>query len=1299
MSFGALPFSEWLPILEGQSWVVRCACCSTLLIVVTWLVVLGALRKSAAIRHRIFLMGFAGLLIVPVAIAVTAGWNPMISVSSSSTLDATVPSSQPADSSEEFVPPESTLATTTIVMPDAVEAGPLDFSVEPTSLSSREPDVNASPVATSEQEPSTQAVTSVSEARPVIQSPQKSFDLVWTVWVWAAWAILLAIKLVLEWILTRRIIRNGLPVTDEQTVSLLKETRQAMERLADRRSDRDPALPRLLCSRSTPVPIAAGILVPTIILPVGFGKWTHERLRIVLMHELTHIDRRDVFANVFARLACILYWFNPLVWLAARRMSLERELACDDFLLYLGESAENYANDLFEIASSLRKRLRAPQLATPMATQSNLAIRVRHLMKPDLDRRFVSTRASFVTAATAVVTVLILAVISPSFGIAQSDKAKRIADINDVAVTLSGELPGEWFEQLKAMPKLQKLTIRNPALQNLKVAQLRELKNLTEFSAEDLSIDSRLADIVALTVAQLPRLKSIEFHRAGLTERGLVALSRSRAAELTLDGEELLTNADFKLVASMPALRSLVLDATPIDTEGLTALHAAQSLRRLVLRRHPAGSHQKSSEERVQAIAGFKNLEELELGDTAYTHLLPLKTSRSLRLLTLRNCGWNEASNSLKQLTQLKRVEIDNCDIRNESFDEVKSNLAAIGIVVADVTRPATDLLTRSSAPPDEATLAARQALAGLDVGRQFPAFWIEWHQHWSKIPSMTAEPIRTVRRLKQALTAEHEKQPWEQDTTFAYAPGQFLMGNVGLESDTPGFQQTMYGDAKLARSREGRSGKDFRYFLRNGVSEFEESLGLHFPRQLSLTHQHLWWGTPTRMNFTTSSVSPDKVAYVELPEDNFAGESCRVFQAPGRSERLWVSRETGRLRGSLHYIHQGYFTPFYKQEVVTKLVGRRIESNDEYSKLFSGPRAVTKEVQNQLSQAWEEYEFSHAYPSTLVLLDDYREIAVGAWFPFKVTSSGWHHNQKNEGQYDYIVSESSVKDVAIDRNDLEPYWAEYLPQAGDSIQDQRYGGAVEYTFDNDRTEDDIQKLVNEQLLTLARSAIEIEKVQSPFKKMIGKPAPQLPAEGWIGKRPELAGKRYLIHFWAAWCGPCKNDVPYLNSIAKDRIVIGVHPGDTAIEKVSQSMKDSKMAYPTVVAPRGPEDVLGYPAKMFPYCVEVDEQGNVAKHGFLNEVLGVKLHSNEVSNQAPTASGSVLATDARNGLAVISLGEADGIQSNQLLDVMLEGKGITQLRVITLQKNRCVGKTVERNEQATITIGNKVLSYATTPGP
>ena len=48
------------------------------------------------------------------------------------------------------------------------------------------------------------------------------------------------------------------------------------------------------------------------------------------------MKRRDCLTHVIAQLACALYWFNPLAWIAARHVRTERERACDDLVLACG---------------------------------------------------------------------------------------------------------------------------------------------------------------------------------------------------------------------------------------------------------------------------------------------------------------------------------------------------------------------------------------------------------------------------------------------------------------------------------------------------------------------------------------------------------------------------------------------------------------------------------------------------------------------------------------------------------------------------------------------------------------------------------------------------------------------------------------------------------------------------------------------------------------------------------------------------------------------------------------------------
>ena len=93
---------------------------------------------------------------------------------------------------------------------------------------------------------------------------------------------------------------------------------------------------RFLESARATMPMASGIFTPAVLMPEDANRWPLERLRIVLLHELAHVKRRDCLTHVVAQLACALHWFNPLVWMAARHVRTERERACDDLVLACG---------------------------------------------------------------------------------------------------------------------------------------------------------------------------------------------------------------------------------------------------------------------------------------------------------------------------------------------------------------------------------------------------------------------------------------------------------------------------------------------------------------------------------------------------------------------------------------------------------------------------------------------------------------------------------------------------------------------------------------------------------------------------------------------------------------------------------------------------------------------------------------------------------------------------------------------------------------------------------------------------
>jgi uncharacterized protein (TIGR03435 family) len=108
---------------------------------------------------------------------------------------------------------------------------------------------------------------------------------------------------------------------------------------------------------------------------------------VVLLHELSHVKRRDCLTQLLARVAVAMYWFHPLTWLAAHRLHLERERACDDVVLMSGVRGSDYAGHLVDIASAAVSR-RSPFAAAgvAMARRGRLETRLMSILDPQLIR-------------------------------------------------------------------------------------------------------------------------------------------------------------------------------------------------------------------------------------------------------------------------------------------------------------------------------------------------------------------------------------------------------------------------------------------------------------------------------------------------------------------------------------------------------------------------------------------------------------------------------------------------------------------------------------------------------------------------------------------------------------------------------------------------------------------------------------------------------------------------------------------------------------------------------------------------
>src|SRR5581483_11936553 len=92
---------------------------------------------------------------------------------------------------------------------------------------------------------------------------------------------------------------------------------------------------------------------PALVLPrATAAALTPEQLRLVLLHELAHVRRRDLLWGWLPEVARVVWWFHPVAWWVAARVRLERELACDQAALaHGGGSAADYAETLVRVVS------------------------------------------------------------------------------------------------------------------------------------------------------------------------------------------------------------------------------------------------------------------------------------------------------------------------------------------------------------------------------------------------------------------------------------------------------------------------------------------------------------------------------------------------------------------------------------------------------------------------------------------------------------------------------------------------------------------------------------------------------------------------------------------------------------------------------------------------------------------------------------------------------------------------------------------------------------------------------------
>ena len=183
--------------------------------------------------------------------------------------------------------------------------------------------------------------------------------------LWFGGCVAVLVRSTMRWLSLHAIVRRAAPMPEGRELRALRRIQHA----------------RTVAMRLSPAAIEPGIFGvfrPVLLWPEGISAHLADaQLEAIIVHELCHIRRRDNLAAALHMLVEAVFWFHPLVWWLGARMIAERENACDEEVLRLGNPPEVYAESILK---TCRYYLESPIACMAGVTGADLKQRIERIM-------------------------------------------------------------------------------------------------------------------------------------------------------------------------------------------------------------------------------------------------------------------------------------------------------------------------------------------------------------------------------------------------------------------------------------------------------------------------------------------------------------------------------------------------------------------------------------------------------------------------------------------------------------------------------------------------------------------------------------------------------------------------------------------------------------------------------------------------------------------------------------------------------------------------------------------------------
>ncbi len=218
----------------------------------------------------------------------------------------------------------------------------------------------------------------------------------WWLFVWIAGSGLMLLRIIINHLALRSWVADSVLLN---SASWQKALRESAAKIGLR------ALPELRMKVGLSSPVVTGIRRSVILMPHHADQWSEDTREMAILHELGHLQRKDLWVRYAADIACALHWYNPLVWWMRAKLLSQCEYACDAHVIASGADAGDYVRALCDVVENAMNQpdvTARPCGVCAMADHAPLKTRVARLMHGSRPGKpWLAAIAALFTTATA----------------------------------------------------------------------------------------------------------------------------------------------------------------------------------------------------------------------------------------------------------------------------------------------------------------------------------------------------------------------------------------------------------------------------------------------------------------------------------------------------------------------------------------------------------------------------------------------------------------------------------------------------------------------------------------------------------------------------------------------------------------------------------------------------------------------------------------------------------------------------------------------------------------------------------